>query len=233
MRSPDMAEQARQLARVLSGNGCPSCDYGQLRAPCTCPREAEERALADDPLPDGLIIPGDIVSAVTAPEATALADLARGQAVLELGAYLGFSTVVLASVAAEVISVDWHLGDAHAGLGDTWDAFCANLDRYGVADRVHVIRGRFEDVLPPMAAVVPRFGGCFLDAMHDEESVSRDTALALPLIRPGGFMAWHDYGRGDATGNPGFAVTEVADRYGVDGVAGHLAWWFKPEKGES
>lgn len=228
-----MTEQGQQLARMLTGNDCLRCDRGQSWAPCSCPPEAGDAAVPAAPgSPGELIIPG-IVSAVTREEAAALAGLARGKTVLELGAYLGFSTVVLASVAAEVISVDWHLGDAHAGLGDTWEGFCSNLDRYGVADRVHVIRGRFEDVLPPMAAVVPRFGGCFLDAMHDEESVSRDTALALPLIRPGGFMAWHDYGRGDATGNPGFAVTEVADRYGVDGVAGHLAWWFKPEKGES
>jgi predicted O-methyltransferase YrrM len=222
-----MTEQARQLARTLSGNSCLSCEQGQSWAPCTCPRPVEEA-----PVPDDMILP-DIASAVTREEAAALADLARGKTVLELGAHLGFSTVVLASVAAEVISVDWHLGDAHAGLGDTWAAFCSNLDRYGVADRVTVIHGRFEDVLPSWAASPGgvRVDGCFLDGMHDEESVTRDTALALPLIRPGGFMSWHDYGRGTATGNPGFAVTEVADRYGVTGVTGHLAWWLKPEEG--
>ena len=53
---------------------------------------------------------------------------------LELGAYHGFSTIVLASVAERVISVDWHQGDDHAGRGDTWDLFINNLRQYGVAE---------------------------------------------------------------------------------------------------
>ena len=178
-------------------------------------------------VPGDLIIPG-IPSAVTPAEAAALADLARGKTVLELGAHYGFSTVVLASVASWVTSVDWHMGDAHAGPGDTWPTFMANLTRYAMTGRVAVVRERFENTLPVMAAAGLRFGGCFLDAMHDLESVTRDTELALPLIEPGGWLAWHDYGRSEATGNPGFAVTEVADKYGVAGVTGCLAWWFKP-----
>lgn len=170
------------------------------------------------------VIPLDILSAVTEAEARALAELARGQAVLELGAYHGFSTVVLASVAVSVTSVDWHLGDDHAGTGDSWGTFTGNLDRYGVAGRVQAVRERFEDALPRMAAEGRQFDGCFLDAHHSEESVTRDTALALPLIRPGGFIAWHDYGRDESTGNPGFAVTAVADRTGVTGREGFLAW---------
>ena len=47
-----------------------------------------------------LIIPFDVTSAVTPDEAMALANLARGRTVLELGAHYGFSTIVLASVAA-------------------------------------------------------------------------------------------------------------------------------------
>ena len=182
--------------------------------------------------PGGLVIPSDIQSAVTPEEARALAGLARGKTVIELGAYHGFSTVVLASVAAEVVSIDWHMGDEHAGLGDTWDIFSASIDRYGMRDRVIVIRERFEDVLPRLAAEhAGKFDGCFLDAKHDEESVTRDLRLALPLIKPGGFCAVHDYGRNAANGHPGFAVTEVADRYGIAGVAGTLAWWFKPGEG--
>ena len=50
----------------------------------------------------------------------------------------------------------------------------------------------------------------------------------LPLIRPGGWVAFHDYGRSEATGHPGFGVTQVADAFGVAGVAGHLAWGYIP-----
>ena len=170
------------------------------------------------------------MSAVTEEEATALADLARGKNVLEMGAWEGFSTIVLASVADRVTSVDWHRGDDHAGHYDTWPRFLQNLGTYGVADRVTVAHCRFEDELPRLAADGVMFDGCFLDAQHDSQSVARDVRLALPVIRPGGFFAFHDYGRGDATGNPGFAVTEVADALvGITGRAGFLGWGFTPD----
>lgn len=178
-----------------------------------------------------LIIPADVQSAVTGEEATALADLARGKTVIELGAWHGFSTIVLASVADLVISVDWHHGDMHAGMQDTYEVFRGNLDRYGVAGRVQVVRDRFETALPWLATERgTRFAdGCFIDAQHDEPSVAMDLLGVLPLLRPGGWVAFHDYGRDESTGNPGFAVTPVADKFGVAGVAGHLAWGFKQE----
>lgn len=177
---------------------------------------------------ENLILPDGIQTAVTAGEATALAGLAAGKDVLELGAYHGYSTVVLASVATHVTSVDWHMGDDHAGLGDTWDIFTGNLARFGVSDKVTAIRARFEDELPKLASLGSQWDGCFLDARHDEASVTRDTDLAMALIRPGGFMAWHDYGRGPETGNPDFAVTQVADRIGIGGRTGFLAWSILP-----
>lgn len=177
-----------------------------------------------------MILPRDIhiLTAVTDEEATALAKLAEDKDVLELGAYLGFSTVVLASVAKRVWSVDWHEGDAHAGAADTWNSYRANLAAYGVDDRVEMCHGRFEDEVPKLAAAGVVVDGAFLDGQHDGISVARDLDLALTLVRPGGFIAWHDYGRDASTGNPGFEVTGVADKFGVDGVAGHLAWGHVP-----
>jgi predicted O-methyltransferase YrrM len=175
-----------------------------------------------------LTIPDDILTGMTAEEAAKLATLATGKDVLELGAWHGFSTVVLAQAARRVCSVDWHQGDEHAGAGDTWESYRANLARYGVTANVDARRGRFDDVLPALAAEGVLFDGCFLDAQHDTASVEADLALALPLIRPGGFVAFHDYGRGEATGHPGFGVTEAADAFGVAGVVNHLAWGFVP-----
>ena len=176
-------------------------------------------------------IPRDILTAVTAEEAIALAALAEDKDVLELGAFLGFSTVVLASVAKRVWSVDWHGGDAHAGAADTWAGYTANLAAYGVEDRVEACHGRFEDEVPKLAAAGVVVDGAFIDGQHDEESVRRDLALALTLVRPGGFIAWHDYGRDASTGHPGFAITPVADEFGVDGTAGYLAWGTVPAAG--
>src|SRR5258706_8640351 len=175
-----------------------------------------------------IVVPDDIPTAITADEAAKLATLAAGKDVLELGAWHGFSTVILAQAARRVTSVDWHQGDVHAGEGDTWDGYRANLTRYGVTGKVDGRRGRFSDVLPALAKQGALFDGCFLDAQHDSASVAADLALALPLIRPGGFIAFHDYGRSEATGHPGFGVTPVADRFGIAGVVNHLAWGFIP-----
>ena len=181
-----------------------------------------------------IVVPDDIPSAVTGEEAARLASLASGGDVLELGAQYGFSTVVLAQAARRVTSVDWHQGDASietisgAECADTWDAYRQNLARYGVAGKVDARRGRFSDVLPALQKQGMLFDGVFIDAQHDAAAVAADLALALPLVRPGGWVAFHDYGRSEATGHPGFGVTEVADAFGVTGVAGHLAWGLVP-----
>jgi predicted O-methyltransferase YrrM len=167
--------------------------------------------------------PADIPTAITKREAAKLADLADGGVVLELGAHYGFSTIVLAATAAHVVSIDWHEGDNNVGsLGSSYTIYMANLVRYGVAGRVAPVVRRFEDVLPEMAAVQasPIFDGCFIDGEHEEESVRRDLSLVLPLMKPGGWLALHDYG-GAYVG-----VKRVADEFGIEGVIDTLAWGF-------
>jgi hypothetical protein len=176
---------------------------------------------------DHLIWP-EIPSAVTPPESLALATLAIGKNVLECGAHYGYSTVLLASVVEHLTSVDWHRGDDHAGHCDSLGIYTANLDRYGVTDKVTTRVGRFEDELPKLAEEGAMFDGAFLDGMHDEESVSRDLELILKLVKPGGFVAFHDYGRCAENGHPGFAVTPVADKFGISGSVGFLGWGFVP-----
>ncbi|MGH7483990.1 MAG: class I SAM-dependent methyltransferase [bacterium] len=141
--------------------------------------------------------PTDIPTAVTSKEAAKLADLAYGGTVLELGAHFGFSTIVMADVANRVHSVDWHQGDPHAGLGNSLATFLDNLDSYGVRSRVTVHMGRFEHVLPTMRTGY--FDGCFFDGSHDYDSIVEDIDLAYRLVRPGGWLAFHDYGRFDVS----------------------------------
>jgi hypothetical protein len=40
-----------------------------------------------------------------------------------------------------------------------------------------------------------RIDFCFIDASHEYQHVSRDTANALLMTRPGGVIFWHDYSR--------------------------------------
>ena len=170
-----------------------------------------------------IIFPG-ISTAITPNEAAELGRLAARCTVLELGAFYGYSTVLMASVADMVYSVDWHRGDDHAGQYDTWEGFRANVMGYRVQDHVTAIKGRFEDEVPKLWRDGVRVDGAFLDGQHDVKSVRRDLDLALMLVKPGGWVAFHDYGRCADNGHPGFEVTEVADEFGVTGVVGFLAW---------
>lgn len=142
-----------------------------------------------------MIIPRDILSAITDKEAEVLHSLPQGRRVLELGAQYGFSTVVLAQSASIVHSVDWHKGD---GDLDSLPAMIANLVRYNVRDKVIVHVGTFESIYPILASDV--FDGVFVDGMHDETSVRRDLFEAHRLVRSGGWIALHDVGRDHLAG---------------------------------
>ena len=147
------------------------------------------------------------------PEGRLLARLARDRRVLELGSYLGLSTVWMARVAASVVAVDTFDGRATGlPLEDTYEAFCANLRRHGVADRVRAIRSETREALPALASEGMAFDVIFIDAAHDAASVAADFAEARRLLRPGGMVAFHDYGAAKELG-----VKEVVDRLLADG----------------
>ncbi|HET8608074.1 MAG TPA: class I SAM-dependent methyltransferase [Gaiellaceae bacterium] len=156
----------------------------------------------------------DVASGLTEPEAVLLAELAAGKVALELGSWYGRSTIALASAAVRVHAVDAHGGDAHTGPLRTLDAFLRNLSRYGVRDRVVVHVGRIEDVAPVLAPA--SVDVVFVDGLHTRAAVERDAGLLLPLVRPGGTIAFHDYGRYDVTavvdglGEPERVVDSIA-----------------------
>jgi len=142
-------------------------------------------------------------------EARALARLAKGRTVLEIGAFLGRSTVAMARTATLVVSVDHHRGSAEhqpiAGAGafvpwtidpadpakiDTARQFLANLAHYGVRDRVMAVVADASLALPLLA---PRsFGLAFVDGGHDYETARRDIEHALRLVGPDSFVVCHD-----------------------------------------
>lgn len=162
-----------------------------------------------------MIFAEDIPSSVTEAECARLSDLAEGGRVLELGAWLGRSTIALASTATHVHSVDWHQGDDHVGSGDTAVAFLKNLNRYGVRNRVVAHFGQFEEVAPLLRDRL--FAGAFIDGHHSTESVSRDYHLTRRLVARGGWFAFHDYGI------TRFGVTDVVNSLGVPEVVDTLA----------
>ncbi len=130
----------------------------------------------------------------------ALRELPDDCAVVEVGSYLGRSTVLLASAVRDlrpcgrVVAIDPHEGavsvsgqpNAH-GLS-TYDAFCRNLIAAGVRNVVREICQRSTDVLWEQP-----IGLLFVDGLHDYDNVRADFGHFERWIVPGGFVAFHDY----------------------------------------
>jgi len=145
-----------------------------------------------------------IPNAFTAAELELLRQVAAGARVVEAGALLGFSTVTIAEVAREVVSIDPHQGYPAAAPRSTWEQFSANLREYGVVDRVTAIRGSAEDWLPAMRADLAFFD---LTGEYDVTAACLNRAPHVPRV------AMHDYQRADCAGATR-AVEEFISRRG-------------------
>ena len=141
-------------------------------------------------------------------EAEKLADLAQGKMVLEVGACLGCSTIALASTAEYVVSVDWHRGDTQTvGWGFTAHKYLDNLIQYHVLDKVSAVVADCTKVGPLLAD--ESFDMAFIDGDHRYDAVCRNIELFLPKVKPGGVIAFHDYGMGSC-----FEKQAIDERWG-------------------
>lgn len=146
---------------------------------------------AEDGALTGWRYPKDVEGWLSNGEAMALARLARGKEVVEIGSYCGKSTIAMAQVAKSIESIDWHKGDEMAGPGGTLGKFRYNLSRYSVDHRVRVHEGRTQEIAPTLPG--QSYDLVFIDGAHDEMQVRIDVKEALRLVKPGGTIALHDF----------------------------------------
>ena len=128
---------------------------------------------------------------LTESEGNALAALAAGRTVLEIGSWKGRSTAAIARTASRVLCLDTFRGDVMTGRQDTLRAFLANMEAAGCRDKVDLMIGRVQDVGHLLAA--GSFGLVFIDDDHGE-STDTSTAVAREVVRHDGVVAWHDSG---------------------------------------
>lgn len=167
---------------------------------CQFDNEALSTSLLED------CFPGDIPGWLTRAEGYKLTDLAAGKSVLEIGSYMGLSTVCLARHAKSVTAVDYFDGRSTGRPTETRETFLANVTRYGVGDKVAVLHP--DDSLPES-----HFDLVFIDGAHDYESVRRDIEKSIASLKPGGLLVFHDYASGI---DPG--VTRAVDEFVGDGA---------------
>lgn len=141
---------------------------------------------------DRWVYPSDIRGWLTEAEARALAALARGKRVCEIGSYCGKSAISMAQTALHVTCIDPFDARATPDHGDdTLPELLAHTTRYGVAEKVTPLRGTSAEIAPTMPA--ESFDLVFVDGAHDYDSVLADARAAARLLAPGGLLAFHDY----------------------------------------
>lgn len=161
----------------------------------------------------------DIPTALSNVEADALRSLSTGKNVLEVGALLGFSTVVMAQVANTVVSVDPHDGYPADNPRPTWEPFLQNLARYDVLETVTPYRtllsdpgtrGSLDDHEP--------FEFTFIDADGTYQTTFAILDQAIRYADIDGLIGVHDYDLPEWPG-AGEAVrdwcTQTGSRFGV------------------
>lgn len=112
--------------------------------------------------------------------------------IAEVGVFLGDSTEVFLEYVKEIYCIDpWESG--HGGISDTvnmnlvYDKF---MDEFGNNKKLVVLR------MPSLAAaraIDVKFDMVYIDGLHDYESVKSDIHYWRPHIKPGGWIAGHDY----------------------------------------
>jgi predicted O-methyltransferase YrrM len=146
---------------------------------------------------------GGIPTSLTSAERDELERLAVDATVLEVGSQYGSSTITMARTARIVYAVDHHRGGPISGEWDTLGDFIAEIDRHGARDRVVPLVGRSDQLVDVLAP--SRFDFVFVDSGKESvDEVRAQTLEARQLVRRGGVIAFHDYGR--------FAVIDEALR---------------------
>jgi predicted O-methyltransferase YrrM len=120
-----------------------------------------------------------------------LVGLVQPRQVLEFGTCAGASTWHLwanAPSGAAITTLDLPSGTQVAGSTDPDLQGIASRPWLPSDPRVRLIQVDSRDWVPDVRDV----DFCFIDAGHSYECVKNDTEKALPLMRPGGVIVWHD-----------------------------------------
>jgi predicted O-methyltransferase YrrM len=151
--------------------------------------------------------------------------------VAEIGRFKGGSTFVFATAlpaGVELWSYDFHVALRPDMPGEQLDQeLRAALDRYGLAEKVHLLVGDSRTVDPPAGALEL----LFIDGDHSYEGAKADFTRWGAFVRPGGHVLFHDAVDTGGYGNhyPGVAraVAEIGTGWHRQADAGSIAHFVK------
>jgi predicted O-methyltransferase YrrM len=162
------------------------------------------------------------------PELDFLASLAATHSkILELGSYLGRSTMALAdNTSGFVIACDNFHGPKDLVL--TWKErqeiyakFIQNMGEHIASGKVLPWKADHNNLDISQAPKPPKYDLIFIDGSHQPEDVSRDIKFALSVVEAGGTICGHDY----YIGSPGVVIA-VNEQLGNVEVGKNSRIWF-------
>lgn len=116
----------------------------------------------------------------------ALVRMTKPEVVVETGTHKGFSTLMIASA----IKAN---GKGHLYTVDMIDhGVLKECERYGVAPFVTFTKSDSSAMISKLAPRVKNIDFLWLDADHSTEAVIKELNAALPLLRKGTLVAFHD-----------------------------------------
>ena len=146
----------------------------------------------------------NILGGGTDQEMTLLDELAREAPLnryLEIGSFIGHSASVIGQVAKDrngtLICIDAFLenqkywGAEGDVITSTFDSFWLNMNKAKLIDNIVTLSGYSCTYLPKMRG---KFGLIYIDGGHTIASVLPDSISCWGKLKPGGILAWHDYG---------------------------------------
>jgi predicted O-methyltransferase YrrM len=139
---------------------------------------------------------------------------------IEIGSYVGESTLMFADNFKEVVSVDPYINDydlsdlacSYAPFDKVYAEFLKNILSI---PNIKSIRDTSENAFPILNQQL--WDMVYIDGLHTVDGVYYDITHYKSIVKPGGFVCGHDYGWGNIRHNLGRIFDDKVDATFKDG----------------
>ena len=135
---------------------------------------------------------------------------------LEIGSFEGMSTIwMLENILTEESSQIFCIDVWAEWTGDAFVRFVSNINKTGLKDKVHIVKGDSSEEL----RIFPKeyFDFIYVDGNHDEKAVIKDAIGSFRILKKGGIIAFDDYLLGISYPNsPGSKAMNGSTKKAID-----------------